>query len=231
MDLVIDTSTRYASVAISTEGQIVAELSWRSEQNHSVELVPAIQMITRKANTQIDSIAAVIVSKGPGGFSALRVGISMAKTFAIARKVPIIGVNSLDVEAGPYLGLGLPVCAIIGAGRSKVYTGQYGSEVDDNHVHNPEYIVQSHEELATSFERKTLLCGEGITDVAKLVGERAGDLVTLANITRPTRRPGVIAKLGFEILQGGHTDPPETIEPIYMRAAQIAAAQRNRRNC
>ena len=230
MDLVIDTSTRYASVAISNEGQVIAELSWRSEQNHSMELVPAIQMIAQKANTQINAFTAVFVSKGPGGFSALRVGISMAKTFAIARKVPIIGVNSLDIEVDPYLGLGLPVCAIIRAGRNKVYVGYYDNEVDDSNIHNPDYIVQSHEELATSFEKKTLLCGEGITDVAKLIGERSGDLVTFANITQPTRRPSVIARLGFEVLQGGHADQPETVEPMYMRAAQIAAAQKNRRD-
>ena len=123
MELVLDTSTRYASVAVSREGTIVAELSWRSERNHSVELVPAIRRVAEQAGVTLDDAAAVIVAQGPGGFSALRVGISMAKAFAMARGIPLVGVNTLDAEAQPFLGTGLPVCAIIGAGRTKVYAG------------------------------------------------------------------------------------------------------------
>ena len=49
MELVIDTATRYASVAVSRDGAIMAELSWRSERNHSVELVPAIRRVVEQA--------------------------------------------------------------------------------------------------------------------------------------------------------------------------------------
>ena len=183
MELVIDTSTRYASVALSHEGPIAAELSWRSERNHSVELVPAIHRITDHASATMDDVRAVFVARGPGGFSALRVGISMAKAFAMARGVPIVGVGTLDVEAEPYLGTGLPVCAVIGAGRTKVYTALYGAGGDAG------YRVQSHEDLALGLAEKTLFCGEGLPDVADLITERAGSLAVLAGTPPPTRRP------------------------------------------
>ena len=223
MELVLDTSTRYASVAVSREGVIMAELSWRSERNHSVELVPAIRRVAEQAAVTLDDATAVVVAQGPGGFSALRVGISMAKAFAMARGIPLVGVNTLDAEAQPFLGTGLPVCAIVGAGRTKVYTARYEDGASSGHK------VLSHEELAAGFTGPTLLCGEGLSDVGALIEERAGDLAIIAGAPPPTRRPAVLAQLGYALLQSGDAQAPESLEPIYMRAAQIAAAQRNRK--
>ena len=224
MELVIDTATRYASVAVSRDGAIVAELSWRSERNHSVELVPAIRRVVEQASVTLDDAEAVFVVQGPGGFSALRVGISMAKAFAMARDIPLVGVNTLDAEAQPYLGMGLPVCAVVGAGKTRVYSALVRGRGDSSG-----YRVQSHEELANGITEKTLLCGEGLPEVGALVEERAGDLAVMAGAPPPTRRPAVLAQLGYELLQGGGAQSPESLEPIYMRAAQIAAAQRNRK--
>ena len=224
MELVLDTATRYASVAISREGTIMAELSWRSERNHSVELVPAIRRIAEQASVTLDDADAVFVVQGPGGFSALRVGISMAKAFAMARGIPLVGVNTLDAEAQPYLGMGLPVCAIVGAGKSRVYTARYAAGASSG------YRVQSHEEFAEGITEAALLCGEGLPNVELLVEERAGGLATIVSAPPPTRRPAVLAQLGYELLRSGGAQSPESLEPIYMRAAQIAAAQRNRNN-
>lgn len=223
MELVLDTSTRYASVAISRESKIAAELSWRSERNHSVELVPAIRRVAEQAGMTLDDAKAVFVVQGPGGFSALRVGISMAKAFAMARGIPLVGVNTLDAEAQPYLGLGLPVCAVVGAGKTRVYSAHYADGASSGHS------VVSHEDLAAGITEKTLLCGEGLLDVGALIEERAGNLAILAGAPPPTRRPAVLAQLGYELLQAGGAQAPESLEPIYMRAAQIAAAQRNRK--
>ena len=74
-----------------------------------------------------------------------------------------------------------------------------------------------------------MLCGEGLPDVRALVEERAGDLAILAGTPPPTRRPAVLAQLGHGRLRSEGAQSPESLEPIYMRAAQIAAAQRNRK--
>jgi len=79
MELAIDTSTRYASVALSQQGEAFAELTWRSDRNHSVELVPAIRELQTKSNTEMYQLEAIFIAQGPGGFSALRVGMSTAK--------------------------------------------------------------------------------------------------------------------------------------------------------
>ena len=128
MELCIDTSTRYASVAVSMDGAIAAQLSWRSARNHSVELVEALRLVMERSRVAMDDLDAVFVARGPGGFSALRVGISFAKSLAMATGAPLVGVGTLDAEALPYLESGRPVCAAIEAGRRALYVGLYDQE-------------------------------------------------------------------------------------------------------
>ena len=65
MELQIDTSTRYASVGLSREGRSLVEIAWRSERNHSVELVPNINRALDHAGAEIGDLAAVFVASGP----------------------------------------------------------------------------------------------------------------------------------------------------------------------
>jgi tRNA threonylcarbamoyladenosine biosynthesis protein TsaB len=221
MELCIDTSTRYASVAVSTDGIIVAELSWRSERNHSVELVPALRRVMEHAGMQMDDVTAIFVAVGPGGFSALRVGMSVAKSLGMARGVPIAAVNTLDIESFPYLGLGRPVSAVIGAGRSKVYLATYEKTLSSE----AEYRVVEREQLAEALSEGTLLCGEEAAAVHALVGAE----VTIVDTPSPTRRPSALAHMGFERLSKGIADDPDTLQPIYMQSAQFKKAEQARK--
>ena len=125
MELIIDTATRFASVAVAKESEIVGSSSWESERNHSVELVPSINTLLSRLKITTDQIESVYITVGPGRFSALRVGISTAKSFAKTREIPLVPLNTLEVEAIPYIHLGLPTYALIGAGKSKVYSARY----------------------------------------------------------------------------------------------------------
>ena len=226
MEMNIDTATRYASVALSSQGEVLTELSWRSERNHSVELVPAMRLLMEQAGVQIDAIDAVFVVRGPGGFSALRVGISVAKSLAVGRGIPVVGCGTLEVEAMPYRGLGLPVCAVVGASRSTVYAATFegGLESDVEAA----YRVESHEELASSVDRPTLFCGEALEALASRLKEGLGDAAILADAPPPTRRPAVLARLGYAQLQATGGEDPALLQPQYMRAAQVNSAKRKK---
>ena len=98
MELQIDTSTRYASVGLSVEGESRVEIAWRSERNHSVELAPAINRALDHAKSRITDLDAIVVTSGPGAFSALRVGMSTAKAIASTRGMPLVTVGTLEVR-------------------------------------------------------------------------------------------------------------------------------------
>ena len=220
MELAIDTSTRYASVAVADGGAVVAELTWRSGRNHSVELAPAVRRVMALAGATMDSLAAVYVASGPGGFSALRVGMSTAKALSAAVGVPLVAVPTLDVEAEPYLGLGMPVHAVMTAGRTRRYLGRF---LEGKH---PEYGVIEDEDLASQTTEKTVFCGEGLADVKEILTARLGNRAVLTRAAPPTRRPGSLAALAYARLQRGDTADVESLQPLYLRSAQIEAAQR-----
>jgi tRNA threonylcarbamoyladenosine biosynthesis protein TsaB len=220
MELCIDTSTRYASVGISQEGRILVELAWRSERNHSVELVPALRRVMEHAVVSVEDLTAVFAALGPGGFSALRVGLSVAKSLAMARGIPLVGVNTLDIEAAPFLGLAGPLSAVIGAGRSKVYLGRYVSPSSQE----PDYRVVERERLEETLDDGTILCGEEAGAVRDLISAR----VSVIETPPPTRTASALAKLAYDRLRVGSTDDPDMLQPIYMHSAQFEKAKQAR---
>lgn len=226
MEISIDTATRFAAVALSSQGKVTAELSWRSDRNHSVELVPAMRLLMNRSRVEMDSIEAVFVMRGPGGFSALRVGISVAKSLAVGRGIPVVGVGTLEVEAMPYRGLGLPVCAVVGASRSTVYAATFDEGLQNGS--EGVFRVESHEELASSVDRLTLFCGEAVEGLAATIKEGLGDSAIIVEAPTPTRRPAVLAQLGYAQLQATGGEDPALLQPQYMRSAQINAARRNK---
>ena len=220
MELSIDTSTRFASVGLSTKGHVSATMTWRSQQNHSVELVPAIMALMDRAKVRRSQLDAVFVAVGPGGFSALRVGISTAKAMAVALDLPVVSVGTLDVEARPYLGLGLPVCALIEAGRERVYRGLY--EVANS---KPLSEVVAVDELGPDVE-PTLYCGEAVSALGGVLSKRLGHGARIVDVPPPTRSLSVLAAIACGRLDRGETSDRETLQPVYLRSAQVNTADR-----
>ena len=222
MELGIDSSTRHALVSLSREGTVVAELAWRSERNHSIELVPAIRRLMDHAAVNMIEIKAIFVAKGPGSFSALRVGVSTAKGLAVASGIPLISIGTLDVEAEPYLGLGLPVRALIEAGRDRLYAGTYSATASTD---DPLLECITYDDLATMDECSSLFCGEAAHAVTDIIKQRLGGQARVVDIPPPTRRASVLAKLGSNRWLAGMIDDPATLQPIYLRSAQVNVAR------
>ena len=224
MELSIDTSTRFASVGLSRGGDGVAELNWRSERNQSVELAPTIRELMKRAGLEMGDLEAVFVARGPGGFSAVRVGISTAKTMAAALGTALVSVPTLDVEAHPYMSLGIPVRSVIGAGRDRVYLGSY--EAAEGPQRSPRYDVVTYDVLASEVDETTLFCGEGVRAVAELLRERLGSQARIADVPPPTRRASVLAYLAHCRWRAGEADDPATLQPMYLRASHVDTAHR-----
>ncbi len=221
MELSIDTSTRYASVALSKKGRVTHALSWRSEQNHSVECVPAMRRLMEQAGASPADVEAVFVARGPGGFSALRVGVSVAKAMSMAQAIPLVAVGSLHVEAYPYLGLGRPVCAVMAAGRKTIYAGRFHPGAGPHE--DGAYEVAAPEEVAAASPENTLFCGEALPSLVER-GLPSG--AAAANCAPPTRLPSALAALAYGRLSASDVDDAETLQPTYIRGSQLDSARR-----
>ena len=224
MELATDTSTRFASIALARQGESIAELTWHSERNHSVELVPSIQRLLERESASVKDLETIYIASGPGGFSALRVGMSAAKAMAVSLDIPLVAVGTLDIEAQPYLGVGGQVCALVGAGRRRLYLGDFHEDAQ------PDYRVVEHSELATVAPSDALFCGEAVSQVADLIRGEFGDGARIASAPAPTRRAGTLASIGHRMLQEGRIADAFTLEPLYLRSSQVSTANRTWRN-
>jgi tRNA threonylcarbamoyl adenosine modification protein YeaZ len=99
MQLAIDTSTDIASLALVKDDQLIAELTWRCGQNHTIQLLPNLEYLLRQAKLDLRSVNGIIVARGPGSFNGLRVGLSTAKGLAFSLGIPVVAVSTLEAEA------------------------------------------------------------------------------------------------------------------------------------
>ena len=127
--LQIETSTQYCSAAISRDGE-TSTLKIASGQNlHAGSLTLFIDEVLKQAELQYADLSAVAVSKGPGSYTGLRIGVSTAKGLCYALDKPLIAIDTLKMMADGFLqenpGFNDLVCPMIDARRLEVYTALY----------------------------------------------------------------------------------------------------------
>ncbi len=97
--LAIDTSTSAITVAVHDGASVLAESSIIDARGHGEHLTPAIVTVLQEAGRSAPDVTAVVAGRGPGPFTGLRVGLVTARTFALARGIPVLGLCSLDALA------------------------------------------------------------------------------------------------------------------------------------
>ncbi len=217
MELAIDTSTDIASIALSSCGEVQAEMTWLSGQNHTVELMPNLLHLLQQAKIDLKDIDAIIVAKGPGSFNGLRVGVAIAKGLAFALDVPLVGIGTLEVEAFLYVKTGLPVCPVQNAGRGEIATALYQLQNGDWQRLIAEHITTT-EKLCANISTETIFCGRFSPDIAQQIEQRLGKR---AIILKGLRRAGFLAEPGWRRLKMGETDNPATLQPLYLRPPSV----------
>jgi len=224
MLLAIDTSTRYAGVALADSERLVASHTWHSGVNHTAELMPAVVKLLQDRNIAVRDLDAVAVALGPGGFSALRVGVSVGKGLCAAGSIPILGVGSLDLEAFPYAGSGMPVCALLESGRSEAASALFGANGQRLRVDRVSTATELMEEIAQT----TLFCGEGVARWAEEIKSGLGNKAVICS-PAPSVRVWSLVSIARQRLNAGEVDDLDTLQPQYLRMPSIGSPKQRDR--
>ncbi|MCW2782302.1 MAG: tsaB [Marmoricola sp.] len=138
MLLAFDTATPHVTVALHDGERVVATYSSDESMRHGEMLAPGIAAVLEQAGANSRDLTAVAVGVGPGPFTGLRVGLVTARTMAMALKIPVYGVCSLDILAADAIDAGLTDFAVAtDARRKEVYLASY---LDGARVSGPEVI-------------------------------------------------------------------------------------------
>ena len=230
MLLALDTSTRVVGVAIYDGDHVASESVWTSADHHTIELAPAVALGLRRAGVSIREIEAVAVATGPGSFTGLRIGLALAKGIVLARRLPIIGVPTLDILAAAQFPSRSDLVAILAAGRGRLAVGWYravepaGSldgEARQVFAWQPsgETAVLTVDGLSHRIQKPTLVCGE-LTAEERRILARKRKSVLLASPAQSLRRPSFLAELAWQRWQAGQVDNPATLSPQYLHYNQ-----------
>lgn len=97
--LAIDTSNQVLGIAILRKGQIIGEFITNIKKNQTSRLMPAIHQLMKDVHMDPDQLDKIVVAKGPGSYTGVRIGVSTAKSLAWSLSIPLVGVSSLEVLA------------------------------------------------------------------------------------------------------------------------------------
>ena len=131
--LQIETATQVCSAAIAKDGKTIALKELMGSNIHASSLTLFIQEVMDAVGLKFTDLDAIAVSKGPGSYTGLRIGVSTAKGLCYALDKPLIGVDTLQMMAAGYMS-GNPdynglICPMIDARRMEVFTAMFNAEL------------------------------------------------------------------------------------------------------
>ena len=229
MYLIIDSTTRAGAVGLWQPGAgLRASRTWESTHNHTAELAPAIDAMLVEAGLSPTSIAAIGVGIGPGGFSALRAGLGIAKGMAFSLGVPIAGVDTLEAAAYPFRSCAATIYALLPAGRELVAWAMFRSEAG-SWARISDDQVTALDDLLDAADRGALFVGEAAPVARDTIATRLGDRAAFADNDGPLLRLAGVAELALAQLERGESSPVAALQPNYVRPPSIGAPGRQRR--
>lgn len=198
--LAIDTSTNVLGVAVASETKVIAELITNEKKNHSVRLMPAIDHLLKEVALTPKQLDRIIVAKGPGSYTGVRIGVSVAKALAWSLQIPLVGISSLEVLA--YNGRYFPgvVSPLFDARRGQVYTGLYRFEHGVVQRVKEDQIIDA-AEWANELKRRNepiLFLGNDIEKHRETFETILQDYANFGDISQLNPRPGELAIAGLK---------------------------------
>jgi len=230
--LAIDASGQVASVALAAEGEILAEYSLNYKKTHSQTLLPMIEEVLKMTDTARTELGCVVVSKGPGSFTGLRIGGATAKGLCAALNIPAVGVSTLEMLAANFLGSKETIVPIMDARRNQVYTAAYESR-EGRLTALLEDSAQGIDELAeklNALNRPVIFLGDGVKVYRSFLEANLKCEFSFAAPHQVVQRAGSLAVLGMQAVAEGKTSSGAELELEYLRMSQAERERLEREN-
>lgn len=212
----IESSGMACAVGVSADNRMLLEISANIKNIHSQKLAPFVEYALQTAELQMQEINAIVLSAGPGSFTGLRIGYSVAKGLAHALKIPLIEVPTLDVWAYQAGEQSNPVMSVIDAHRGEIFCAAYHWESGALKLAR-DYALLKPENLPEILKTAVVITG---ADTGKLYPQLKAYLPRGSFLLHPSPElPQVWAllELGFEKFSGEQFADLNSCEPFYMR--------------
>jgi tRNA threonylcarbamoyladenosine biosynthesis protein TsaB len=205
--LILETSGRAGAVALA-EGDVLHRSRALDEtRRHARDLAPAVAELLDAEGWKPRDVTAVIVSRGPGSYTGLRVGIMSAKAFAYATGCAVIGVDTFAAIAIQAPGGTTPIDVIADAQQDRIYVQRFAD------VSTCPLTIQSFSTWLAARELPAWITGPGLSKMRERLPADA--LVVSAEHWDP--RPESLLRIGVARFRAGERDDVWALEPLYLR--------------
>ncbi len=214
MILSIETATPVCSVALHQEGKLIASYELHTEKSHSEELTLLIQEICKQSKCQLSEVSAIAISKGPGSYTGLRIGVATAKGLCYALQKPLVAINTLEAmieQVIPFYSPNTLFCPMIDARRMEVYC--LVANTQRELLMPTSAIIVENETFANYLSRdKVIFFGNGAEKCKKVISHP--NAIFLENIYPLAKSMGEMA---WKKYQKGEFENLFYFEPYYLK--------------
>jgi tRNA threonylcarbamoyladenosine biosynthesis protein TsaB len=225
MILAINTSTLQFGVALlDEEGSVRVEYFMSRGEAHFGNLMPALDFLYSSSKSDIHSLKCLAIAVGPGSFTGLRVGLSVAKGLCHALEIPIVGISSLEALASQLFCSDLPITALLDSRKEEFFGAQFsrndGCDLRRTHA---DFVLKADAQPAL-FELPSLFVGNSFSTQGPLIKKMFGDQARLAPALCWNLKASSVGVLGLKRFYDQAFDDPQTLSPIYLRPPDIRSS-------
>lgn len=214
--LAIDTSNNTMSVALIDDEFILGEFTTNIKKNHSVRLMPSIENLCNDCNIKPNEIEKIVVANGPGSYTGVRIGVTVAKSLSWALNIPVTPISSLEVlvaniKENKY------IVPIFDARRGQVYTclyKQYDCIKEDRIVMMEDWL----DELS-KLDEEIIFVGNDVSLHIESIQSKLGNKALFVSNTLNNPRASELALLGKD----RESVDTHKLVPNYIRLAEAEA--------
>ncbi|MGM9759957.1 MAG: tRNA (adenosine(37)-N6)-threonylcarbamoyltransferase complex dimerization subunit type 1 TsaB [Parabacteroides sp.] len=220
----IETSTSACSVAVSAESRILFERTTLKGPSHASVLGVFVEEALQEAKQQGQKLSAVAVSCGPGSYTGLRIGVSMAKGLCFGYGIPLIAIHTLDIVAASAIRQTASekdwlYCPMLDARRMEVYAALYDAELQQ--VRSTAADIVTEETYAPYLAQQPVcFCGDGAAKCQSVISSPNAhfltEIVPLATEMVP---------LAEKAYTAGRFEDVAYFEPFYLKEFQATIAK------
>jgi tRNA threonylcarbamoyladenosine biosynthesis protein TsaB len=222
MILAVNTSTTQFSVAlIKIQGDVLAEYLISPGEKNFKSFMPAVYSIFDACRADIKTLKAVAVAQGPGSFTGLRVGLSLAKGVAQGLDIPIIGVSSLEAMANQMPFVSYPLCTLLSSRRGEVIFAQFrwGDEKGMTRIVEDQSV--SFKDLAGFIDGPAYFIGNNFSAQFPAIKELVGGNALAAPRHLWQLRASSVGSVGLKRFMDKQFDDITDLVPEYLRPPDI----------
>ena len=205
ISLFLDTCNKNIVIGLLEDNKLIDKTVYINDNNLSEKLLPSIKELLDKNNIKVNNLNRIYVSVGPGSFTGIRIGLTVAKVMSWALKIDIIPISSLETIASTDIDSDYNyICPMIDARRGYVYASLYDKEL--NNIIKDQYIKQE--------------------DFTNLLKDYKYEIVSYESASKPI--------VNIEKIVAKHVNDksinPHKINPIYLKLTEAEEKRNDNRN-